>query len=185
MSRLPELTPETMTSYQRRVHHLIESGPRGRVSGPFVALLHAPALAERWQAFGSVIRFDLSLPRRLVEIAVLVTARRMNSAFEWAMHEKIAAKEGVGLSTIRAIGAGLPPEEAPADERAVHDYSVELYETASVSAETHRRALEVCGPAGLVELTAVNGYYAMCAMMMNAHRLPQDEAPNLRLDKLE
>ena len=42
----------------------------------------------------------------------------------------------------------------------------------TVSAETHRRIVDRWGVVGVVELTALIGYYTMVAMTLNAHDIP-------------
>ena len=58
------------------------------------------------------------------------------------------------------------------DEATVYDFSCELQTNRAVSDETYDKALALLGPAGVVELTALNGYYAMIAMTLNEHRIP-------------
>ena len=74
MARIPLPSPDEMTPEQRRVHDTIVAGPRGTVIGPLRAVIHNPALAERWSALGEILRFGTSLPKRLNELAILVTA---------------------------------------------------------------------------------------------------------------
>ena len=75
MPRIPLLPTDDMTAEQRRVHDTMVSGPRGVIVGPFRAVLHIPELADKWQQFGEILRYRTSLPARLSELAILVTAR--------------------------------------------------------------------------------------------------------------
>jgi 4-carboxymuconolactone decarboxylase len=56
-------------------------------------------------------------------------------------------------------------------EGAVYDYCAELLETKFVADTTHAQALAALGVTGIVELTALLGYYVMVAMTLNAHEL--------------
>src|SRR5436305_1272796 len=47
--RFPKLSTEEMTTEQREVAAAISAGPRGEVRGPFIALLHHPAIARHLQ----------------------------------------------------------------------------------------------------------------------------------------
>ena len=58
MTRVPELTPETMTDVQRQVREEIVSGPHGRVVGPYNAWLQSPELARRARGLSEFIRFN-------------------------------------------------------------------------------------------------------------------------------
>ena len=63
------------------------SGPRGELRGPLRAALHRPELADKWQQLGELLRYRTSLPARLNELAILVTARPWHCQLEWHIHE--------------------------------------------------------------------------------------------------
>ena len=56
----------------------------------------------------------------------------------------------------------------PDEEAAVHDFSLELNRGKRVSDATYARALALFGERGVVDLMAINGYYTLLAMVMNA-----------------
>jgi 4-carboxymuconolactone decarboxylase len=62
------------------------------------------------------------------------------------------------------------------DETAAYEFSMELHRNKSVSDATYARALELFGEQGIIDLTGLNGYYSMLAMMMNVARTPNDNA---------
>ncbi|HEX9464314.1 MAG TPA: carboxymuconolactone decarboxylase family protein [Alphaproteobacteria bacterium] len=178
MPRISLAAPENLNAEQRRVYDAIASGPRAGVRGPFLALLHQPALADKWQQLGEVLRYRTSLTPRLSELAILVTARHMDCQYEWVAHEKHATAGGLSTDVIAAIKAGRRPKLA-ADEQAVYDYAIELHERHVVSPETYDRARTAFGPVGVVELTALLGYYTMVAMTLNAHEILPEGPPPL------
>ena len=126
MSRLPELTRDALTDEQRRIHDLIASGPRGRVGGPLATWLYAPQLAERAQALGEYCRYNSSLPPRLSELAILVTAQYWQAGFEWCVHAPLASKGGLADPVIEALRTGAVPDFAQEDERATYAFASEL-----------------------------------------------------------
>jgi 4-carboxymuconolactone decarboxylase len=172
MPRIPLFTPEAATPEQKRVYEAIVSGPRGRLQGPLRAALHRPELADKWQQFGEILRYRTSLPPRLSELAILVTARHCNCSLEWHIHEQMARKAGVEDTIIEAIQAGKRPAEADPTALLIFDFAEELNRTKTVTEETYRRALDRYGVVGVVELTALIGYYTMVAMTLNAHEIP-------------
>ncbi len=172
MPRIPVATPDALNDEQRRVYDKIASGPRAGVRGPFLALLHQPALADAVQQLGEVLRYRTGFPPRLSELAILVTARHMDCQYEWFAHEQHAAKGGLSAAIIGAIKAGRRPEAMAADERAVYDFALELNERHAVSPAAYQRALDAFGTVGVVELTGLVGYYTMIAMTLNAHEVP-------------
>ena len=49
------------------------------MNGPFNALLRSPEMGDAAQKFGAQVRFHSTLPHRLNEMAILMTARFLNS----------------------------------------------------------------------------------------------------------
>jgi 4-carboxymuconolactone decarboxylase len=172
MPRIPLPDPESMTSEQRRVYDAVVSGPRGVVRGPLRAALHNAELADKWQQLGALLRYRTSLPSRLSELAILTTARHWDCQFEWYAHEPEALRGGLGPAVIEAIKHRQVPTFENADEWVVHRYTVELHEKHEVDSDTYSRAVEQLGVVGVVELTALIGYYTMVAMTLIAHEIP-------------
>jgi 4-carboxymuconolactone decarboxylase len=77
----------------------------------------------------------------------------------------------VRREVIDAVNRGQRPS-LQADEGACFDVSLELHRSHRVTAETYARAVGLLGEQGMVELTAVNGYYALLAMQMNMMQTP-------------
>jgi 4-carboxymuconolactone decarboxylase len=178
LPRIPLPSPETMTPEQRRVYDAVVSGPRGSLRGPLRAALHRPELADKWQQLGELLRYRTSLPARLSELAILVTARHCRCALEWHIHEDMAVKANLERAIIEDIRAGRRPVSADADALAIYDYAEELTRQTHVRSEVYQRVLERWQPVGVVELTALIGYYTMVAMTLNAHEIPlPDGAP--------
>lgn len=168
MPRLPDLTPETMSADQKRVHDMIASGPRGVVEGPLRIWLHSPELAERAQALGAFCRYGTSLPARLSELAILVTGAHWRAGFEWHIHAPIAIKTGIAPEAAEALRTGATPHFAAEDEAATHALASELLATHTVSDATYARARAALGDRGVVDLVAVLGYYGFISMTINA-----------------
>lgn len=171
-----------MSPEQRRVYENIIDGPRGRLVGPLRAALHSPELADRWQRLGEFLRYRTSLPLRVAELAILVCARRWNSHLEWHVHSQAALQAGVPDSTIDAIKSGDAPRIDDEDDAAVYEYTRQIQLYGRVSDDVYRYVWSKWGAVGIVELTAVIGYYTMVAMTLNAHEipLPDNALPPLR-----
>lgn len=187
MARLDPLLPDAMSAEQRRIHDAILAGPRGKVGGPFPALLRSPVLADRIQELGAALRFQSSLAPDLRELAILCVARHDNSAVEWNAHVVIALREGVDAALIAAILNGdQVPDAATPSQRAVMAYCRELCATRNTSDQTYRAAIEHIGETGTVELTVMVGYFTLLAMVLNTFDVaPEDRdgvpPPELRL----
>jgi 4-carboxymuconolactone decarboxylase len=179
--RFPKLTPETMTDAQKEVAAEIAAGPRGEVRGPFIPLLHNAALARRIQQLGEQLRFGSKLPPHLLELAVLVTARRWTCQHEWYMHEKLARKANLDAGIIDALAAGHRPDAMPPDETLVYSFCLQAHGNGRVDDATFAAARLRFGLDGVLELLALNGYYSMMAMVLNTAgmALPDNAAPPL------
>jgi 4-carboxymuconolactone decarboxylase len=175
--RLPKLSVETLTPEQQALAESIKSGPRGqfKMAGPFAVYLHSPGFGELAQKLGGHVRFKTSVPPRLSEFAILVTAQHWKAQYEWAMHAPMAEKQGVKPETIRDIQAGRAPKSAPRDEMAVYAFAKELYAKRRVSQANFKRINKLLGDAGTVELVGILGYYAMVSMTLNVFRMPLPE----------
>ena len=161
-----------MTPAQREVAAEIAAGPRGEVRGPFVALIHHPALARRIQALGEQLRWKSKLPPRLLELAVLVTARRWTCQHEWLMHEKLAREAGLGLQIIKSISEGKDPQGMCADEAAVVAFCRDVHDTGRVGDAAFELIKNRFGLDGALELLALSGYYSLMAMVLNTAGMP-------------
>ncbi len=172
MTRIPLPSVDELAAEQRRVHDAIGALRKGHVPIHYRAALCNPELANRWQQIGELLRYRTSLPRRLSELAILVTARHHRCDYEWCMHEAVAIEAGIAQEIVQAIKAGKRPDFQASDELAVYDYCTNLLETMFVNETIYKAAIEIVGSTGIVELTALLGYYAMVAMSVNAHELP-------------
>lgn len=181
MSRFPAIVPEEMTEAQRALVAEIAGGPRGGVRGPFIALLHNPALAHRVQALGEHLRFNTGLPQALVELAVLVTARRWTCQYEWVAHERIARKEGLSDHIIAAIAEGRRPDPLMAEEALVFDIAHAAHASGDLPDALFAAAEARFGRHAILDLLALCGYYALLAMVLNTARpsLPDGMPPPL------
>ena len=164
-----------MTTAQLRVYEEIMAGPRERLVGPLRAAMHRPELADRWQKLGALLRFDTTVSARLSELAILATARRWNSQVEWYVHALEAQRAGLPVGVIEAIQVAEAPEFDSAVDAAVYDFTVELQCTGQVSSTIYSNVLDTLGTVGIVELTAIVGYYTMVAMTLNAHEIPMPD----------
>lgn len=172
MSRFKNLTRARLTDAQRRVYDAIASGPRGDVQGPFKVLLSSPELADRVQRLGEFARYRTSLPPRLSELAILITARFWGAEFEWHAHVPEAIKGGLAPTVIAALAEHRRPVFENDDEAVLHDFCTELLERRRSTDQRFVDAVGCFGDAGVVELVGVLGYYSLLALVMNAFEIP-------------
>lgn len=184
MSRIPLFDTEDMTQEQAKVYAEVVGGPRGRLVGPLRAAMHNPTLADRWQKFGEVLRYNNSLPKRLTELVILVTARRWNSQLEWHIHAEDGRRAGLDDAVIDALRTGASPVFDDADDADIYDFTCQLQQRGNVQDELYRRVHLRWGTVAVVDLTSVIGYYTLVAMTLNVHQIPLPDGAGLALEDL-
>ena len=186
---------ENLTPEQRVLAEAIRSGPRaamkssaaskpGPLGGPFNVWLRSPGMGNIIQQLGAEIRFRSSLPSKLNEMAILITARKWTSQYEWFAHHKVAMEAGLDPAIAQDIAQGRRPAKMSGDEAIVYDFSRELHETQAVSDAAYKAALDRFGERGVVDLIAVNGFYVLVSMCLNVDRTPLPGGEKLPLEPL-
>ncbi len=170
-ARLPDLDSSTFSEKQAEVYKTIENGPRGRVAGPLRIWMRNPELAEHAQALGQYARFDSCLPPRLSELAILVTARYWSAQFEWVHHVPSAREAEIADDIINAISYAKRPHFSDSSMQAVFDYCAELHRDKRVSDNNYENAISYLGAAGVIDLTAICGYYTLISMTIKAFNI--------------
>ena len=172
-----EMTPAQKTM----IEHLL-SGPRAGADGPFNVLLRSPAMGDLAQQFGAATRFNSSLPRKLNEMAIIITARYWTSQYEWQAHHRAALQAGLSPAIADAIAQGKRPVGMQKDEEAIYNFCTELLNTKQVSDRTFNAAKESVGERGVVDMIGVMGWYNMVSMLLNTDRypLPEGTQPELK-----
>ena len=189
--RFKRLQTAEMTPKQKEYFDGLMSGPvsgtgsKGVVQGatslgaPFNVLLRSPILAERLRKVGEYLRFESSIPKRLNEFAILITARTWTAQYEWFAHLRLALKEGLNPDLATDLAQGKRPQNMAPDEEAIYNFCHELHSTHQVRDEHYKAVHDLFGEQGIVDLMVVSGYYVMVSMVLNVNRtpLPQDATP--------
>jgi len=162
-----EMTPEQKTMME----HLV-SGERRGAGGPFNVLLRSPEMGDLAQQFGASMRFHSSLPKKLNEMAIIITARHWTAQYEWNAHRTAAAQAGLKESIIQEIAAGKRPAAMDADETILYNFATELLNTKQVSDPVFKATKDKFGERGVVDLISVMGYYQLVSMLLNVDRYP-------------
>ena len=186
LSRLPLRRREEMDEQGRQFYDA-GVGPQSRtlagLRGPSGIWLHSPALGERMRAVNQYLRFETALGRRLTELAILVTARELDSQFEWTAHEPAALAEGLSQEIVDVVKYRRPATGLDPAESVIIAFGREAFRERKVRSETFARAVELFGHEGVVNLAALMGNYAATALMLNAvdQQLHPDRPPLLPL----
>jgi 4-carboxymuconolactone decarboxylase len=170
--RLPPIPAEKMTAAQRAAVVEFKAARGVDISGPFIPLLRSPEVMNRARAMGDYLRYKSSLPPRLSEFVILLTARRWTQQYEWNAHQAPALQGGLRADIVAAVAEGRRPERLADDEEAVYALWDELQSHQSVSDATYARAVAKLGEQGVIDALGITGYYTMLAMVLNTARTP-------------
>ncbi|MET0632316.1 MAG: hypothetical protein ABWY92_15785 [Xanthobacteraceae bacterium] len=151
------------------------------LQGPAGVRLYSTKITEHMYAINQYLRFQAGFTARIREIAILATAREMDSQFEWCAHEPEALKEGVAPAVIDVIKhrkstAGLDETEAT-----VIELGRQLFRDHKVTPQLFAKAKALFGPHKLVDLVLLMGNYAGTAALLTAFdmQLPAGQKPLL------
>ena len=180
--RFKPLTYDKLTPEQKTMAENLLSGERGGMNGPFNVTLRSPEMGDQAQKLGAQLRFHTSLPKKLNELAIIMTARFWTAQYEWSAHKRAALAAGLSPAIIDAIAAGKRPASMQPDEEAVYNFGSELFKTRQVSDAAFKAVVDKFGERGAVDLTGVMGYYCFVSMMLDIDRypLPEGEKPELK-----
>ena len=170
--RMPPIPADKLTDAQKKAIEEFKAARSADISGPFVAMLRSPEVMSRARAMGDYLRFRSSLPPRLSELVILLTARRWTQQYEWNAHAPLAVKGGLNPDIVKAIADGRRPEHMAEDEDIVYSLFDEIQHHQAVSDGTYGRAVGKIGEQGVIDVMGIAGYYTMLAMVMNTARTP-------------
>jgi 4-carboxymuconolactone decarboxylase len=170
--RMPPIPADKLTDAQKKAIEEFKAARSVDISGPFVPLLRSPEVMTRARAMGDYLRFRSSLPPRLSEFVILLTARRWTQQYEWNAHAPLAVKGGLRAEIVQAVAEGRKPEGLAEDEAIVYALFDEIQKNHSVSDATYARALGKIGEQGIIDVMGITGYYSLLAMVMNTARTP-------------
>ena len=138
------------------------------LQGPAGIRLYSTKTAPHLQALNRHLRFEAGIAPRIREIAILVTAREMDSQFEWVAHEPEALKEGVPQSVIEVIKHRRSTQGLDQADAVVIALGRQIWRDHKVDSATFADAKALFGPHKLVDIVLLMGNYAGTAALLTA-----------------
>jgi 4-carboxymuconolactone decarboxylase len=136
------------------------------------ALAHHPMVLQRLNALGGVYATHSTIPLRVREIVVLRVAGRAGCGYQLAAHAPVARSAGLDEREVeRIVGGGQLDDPG---EQALLALADELHSSDDVSDATWAVLSADWGPADLVELVTLAGFYRLLAGFLNVMRVPVD-----------
>jgi 4-carboxymuconolactone decarboxylase len=138
------------------------------LQGPAGIQLFSPKTAPHHTAINRYLRFEAGISPQVREVAILVTAREMDSQFEWVAHEPEALKEGVPQQVIDVIKYRKSTAGIDDTDALVIELGRQLWRDHKVTSETFAKAKAVFGANKLIDLVMLMGNYAGTAALLTA-----------------
>lgn len=145
------------------------SKPGGSIAGlqgPAGIQLYSTRTTPHLQALNRYLRFEAGLGAHVREVAILTTAREMDSQFEWVAHEGEALKDGVPQAVIDVIKHRKSTDGLDETDATVIELGREIWRDHKVSSATFAKAKALFGPHKLVDLVLLMGNYAGTAALL-------------------
>ena len=115
---------------------------------------------------------------RLVELAILVTARESDCEYVWTAHEPQGLKAGLSQETIDIVKYRKSAKGLAEKDAVVIDLGREVLSKHHVTPEVAAQALNSFGKQGLVNIVSLIGDYASTSILLNSfdqHVRPADK----------
>src|SRR6185503_5097616 len=125
--------------------------------GPGPIRQYSPPVAESMTAVNDYLRRKAGLDNRLVELAILVTAREMDCVYVWTAHEPAALKAGLPQEIIDVVKYRRPLTKLPEKEALIVQLGRDALGKHKVSSDTFARAASDAGRAGLFNIEPLRG----------------------------
>jgi 4-carboxymuconolactone decarboxylase len=141
----------------------------------FPGRLQSPALAIPLADAHHYVKFETGLGSRLTELAILTTAREVDSPFEWTQAEDHGNSgkrpPEAGQAVVDVIKYCKPVAGLDEKDAVVITFGRELFSRNHVSSDTFASALRLFGRRGVVDLAGLMGLYTESALALKAYDL--------------
>jgi 4-carboxymuconolactone decarboxylase len=174
-NRLPAVKREDLDDAGKK---LFDTRAQADSFGPGGIRLYSLPVAEHMGDVNDFLRHKSGLDPRLVELAILVTARELDCEYVWTAHEPQGLKAGLQQQTIDAVKYRKSTEGLAEKDAVIINLGREVLNKHHVSSTTAARALNLYGNQGLVNLVSLVGDYASTAILLNTfdqHIRPTDK----------
>jgi 4-carboxymuconolactone decarboxylase len=174
-NRFPAVKREELDEAGKKLY---DARPGGDAFGPGAIRLYSPSVADHMTGVNEYLRRKSGLDPRLVELAILVTAREMDCEYVWTAHEPAAQKAGLEQGIIDTVKYRKPLTTLGEKEAVIVQLGRDSIGKHKVGSDTFARASKLFGNQGLVNIVSLMGDYAATTMLLNTadqHVRPRDK----------
>jgi len=140
--RLPLPKREELSGAAAQIYDSLADPKGGSIRGlrgPGGIHLHSPQLALHTRALNHYLRREADLSGRLRELAILTTARELDSQIEWTAHEPEALREGLSSEIVDVIRCRRDTARLDPADAIVIELGREIFANREVSSATFAR----------------------------------------------
>jgi 4-carboxymuconolactone decarboxylase len=164
-----QMSPEMKKAYDFTIQL------RGQVPGPHKIWLANPTLPQTIVPTGAYFQTESTLTKAEIEIATNVINGRWLAAYDNYEHEWIAEELG-GLQPekVERLIAGLPTSFDDPRQQVVYELASTLAQPRVVPTGLFRRAQQLLGDAGIVDVTVLMGWFTAVSLTLMAYDVPSN-----------
>jgi len=161
-NRFPSVKREALNEAGKKIYDA-----RVDAFGPGSIRLYSQPVADSMTQVNDYLRRKSGLEPRLVELAILVTAREMDCEYVWTAHEPPALKAGLQQSIIDTVKYRRPLAGLGEKETVIVQLGRDAIGKHKVGSDTFARAVKLFGHQGVVNVVSLMGDYAATTMLLN------------------
>jgi 4-carboxymuconolactone decarboxylase len=161
-NRFPSVKREALNDAGKKIYDA-----RVDAFGPGSIRLYSQPVADSMTELNDYLRRKSGLEPRLVELAILVTAREMDSEYVWTAHEPPALKAGLQQAVIDTVKYRRPVTMLGEKDAVIVQLGRDAIGKHKVGSDTFARAVKLFGHQGVVNIVALMGDYAATTILLN------------------
>ena len=162
-NRFPSVKRDALNEAGKKIYDARVDG-----FGPGSIRLYSQPVADSMTEVNDYLRRKSGLEPRLVELAILVTAREMDCEYVWTAHEPPALKAGLQQAIIDTVKFRRPLTTMGEKEAVIVQLGRGAIGKHKVDSDTFARAVKLFGQQGVVNIVSLMGDYAATTILLNA-----------------
>ena len=164
-----EMAPDMKAAYE------FTKQLRGIVPGPHKIWLANPTLSETIVPTGAYFQTQSTLTKAEIEIVTNLINGKWGAAYGNYEHEIIGQfLGGLAPEKVQALIAGLPTCFDDPREQVIYELTTALISPRVVPLGLYRRAKDLLGDAGIVDVTVLIGWFTAVSMTLAAYDVPSN-----------
>jgi 4-carboxymuconolactone decarboxylase len=168
-------TPVEAMSPEMRAAYEFTRKLRGLVPGPHKIWLANPKLSKTIVPTGAYYQRESTLTKAEIEITTSVINGHWGAAYSNYEHEKIGEELGhLPAAKVDALIAGLPTSFDDARQQVVYELASALAAARVVPHGLFRRAQDLLGDKGIVDVTVLMGWFTGVSLTLMAYDVPSN-----------